>query len=67
MNINTIQNVLPRNIIDDILHDSNHLPWGFLEGKRTDNKNRIWMHKYDYESFQYCVNKFHNSLFPQLS
>ena len=40
MNINTIQNILPRNIIDDILHDSRDLPWGFIKGKRTDNKRR---------------------------
>ena len=61
MKINTIQNILPLNIIDDILHDSIDLPWGFLEGKRTDNKNRIWMHEYDYPSFQYCVHKFQSS------
>ena len=61
MKINTIQNILPRNIIDDILHDSRDLPWGFIKGKRTDNKNRIWMHQYSYPSFQYCVHKFQSS------
>lgn len=58
MIVNFENDILPDYIINDILKDSNNMPWSGMGGKKTDNPNRIWMHQYDFKSFKYVCDLF---------